>query len=131
MNYLDTLSESVASVRDRDLRFGPAEGVFDTTAKLSSILLDKELTPYDIVVVLRCLNDARKKYNRTGPEHYIENINLEAFALQFIVGQDAQAESAAAQVAENFAASPDLPAEPSETTETVVGVSMPRMAGFP
>jgi len=131
MNYLETMSLSVSSVKENDLRFGPAEVVFDTTAKLSSLMLDKELTPYDIVTILRCLNDARKKYNPTGPYHYIENINLEAFALQFAVGQDARSEAAAAEVAEKFAASSELPAEPSETTETVVGVSMPRMAGFP
>lgn len=115
MNYLETMSQSVASVKENDLRFGPAEGVFETTAKLSTLMLGKTLTPYDIVTILRCLNDARKKYNPTGPYHYIENINLEAFALQFAVGQDAHSGISAAEVAEKFAASQMAPEVPSET----------------
>ena len=82
MNYLDTLTCSVNSVRERDERFGPAEELFDKTAKLSSIMLDKALTPYDIVTILRCLNDAKKIRDRLGSEHYVENVNLESFALQ-------------------------------------------------
>jgi hypothetical protein len=125
MNYLETMSQSVASVKENDLRFGPAEGVFETTAKLSSLMLDKELTPYDIVTILRCLNDARKKYNPTGPYHYIENINLEAFALQFAAAQDARSEAAAAKVAEKFAASAcpsqTIPETPSETSLSGAG----------
>jgi len=113
MNYLETMSQSVASVKENDLRFGPAEAVFETTAQLSTLMLGKTLTPYDIVTVLRCLNDARKRYNPTGPYHYIENINLEAFALQFAVGQDARSEMSAAEVAEKFAASSEFPVDPS------------------
>jgi hypothetical protein len=113
MNYLETMSQSVASVKENDLRFGPAEGVFETTAQLSTLMLGKTLTPYDIVTILRCLNDARKKYNPTGPYHYIENINLEAFALQFAVVQDARSDAKAAEVAEKFAASNELPVDPS------------------
>ena len=121
MNYLETMSLSVSSVKENDLRFGPAEGVFETTAQLSTLMLGKTLTPYDIVTVLRCLNDARKKYNPTGPYHYIENINLEAFALQFAVGQDARSEAAAAEVAEKFATSQTVPETPSETSLSGAG----------
>ena len=121
MNYLETMSQSVASVKENDLRFGPAEGVFETTAQLSTLMLGKTLTPYDIVTILRCLNDARKRYNPTGPYHYIENINLEAFALQFAVGQDARSEVAAAEVAEKFATSQTVPETPSETSLSGAG----------
>jgi len=121
MNYLETMSQSVASVKENDLRFGPAEGVFETTAQLSTLKLGKTLTPYDIVTVLGCLNDARKKYNPTGPYHYIENINLEAFALQFAVVQDARSDAKAAEVAEKFAASQTIPETPSETSLSGAG----------
>ena len=85
MKYLETMTSSVTSIREKDERFGPAETVFDKTAKLASIKLDKELTPYDIVTILGCLNDARKIKDRLGSEHYVDNVNLEAFALQFAV----------------------------------------------
>lgn len=111
MNYLDTLTGSVNSVRERDERFGPAEELFDKTSKLASIMLDKQLTPYDIVTILRCLNDARKIRDRLGSEHYVENVNLEAFALQFATAdarqkldaQDKLESDVAAEVAKQFA----------------------------
>lgn len=90
MNYLDTLTSSVGSVRERDERFGPAEEVFNNTAKLASIMLGMKLTSYDIVTILRCLNDARKIRDRLGSEHYVENVNLEAFALQFATNEARQ-----------------------------------------
>jgi propanediol dehydratase large subunit len=73
-------------------------------------MLDKELTPYDIVTILRCLNDARKVRDRLGAEHYVENVNLEAFALQFATDaatrnlevQDKLESDMAAEVARQF-----------------------------
>jgi hypothetical protein len=57
--------------------------MFDRTAKLASIILDRDVTPYEITVILKCLKDARKKYDRLNVEHYADNINYEAFSYEF------------------------------------------------
>jgi hypothetical protein len=122
MKYLDTMTSSVTSIREKDERFGPAEELFDRTAKLASIMLDKSLTPYDIVTVLRCMNDARKKYDTLGRDHYIENVNLEAFALQ--IATDA-ALQLAKKPSETVAVQTNpVPQRLSETIDPMLGIDL-------
>jgi hypothetical protein len=84
MNHKDTLADAVATLRDRGNKYGPMEELFDRASRLSSILLDRTVTPYEITTILKCVKDARKKYDRHNPEHYIDGINYEAFSAQFI-----------------------------------------------
>lgn len=85
MNHKDLLADAVATLRERGNRYGPMEEMFDRTARLASIILDRTVTPYEITTILKCLKDARKKYDRANPEHYMDNINYEAFSAQFML----------------------------------------------
>ena len=81
MNHKDLLADAVATLRERGTRYGPMEEMFDRTARLASIILDRTVTPYEITTILKCLKDARKKYDRANPEHYMDNVNYEAFII--------------------------------------------------
>ena len=83
MNHTDVLTNAINILRDRDTKYGPVQEMFERTAKLASIILDRDVTPYEITVILKCLKDARKKYDRLNVEHYSDNINYEAFSYQF------------------------------------------------
>ncbi len=52
MNHTDVLAEAVRILRERDTKYGDVQEMFERTAKLASIILDKEITPYEITVIL-------------------------------------------------------------------------------
>ena len=91
MNHTDVLTNAINILRDRDTKYGPVQEMFERTAKLASIILDRDVTPYEITVFLKCLKDARKKYDRLNVEHYSDNINYEAFSYQFATASTDQA----------------------------------------
>ena len=91
MNHTEVLTNAINILRDRDTKYGPVQEMFERTAKLASIILDRDVTPYEITVILKCLKDARKKYDRLNVEHYSDNINYEAFSYQFATASTDQA----------------------------------------
>ena len=105
MNHTDVLTNAINILRDRDTKYGPVQEMFERTAKLASIILDRDVTPYEITVILKCLKDARKKYDRLNVEHYSDNINYEAFSYQFATASlDAETEDKlTAEFAKRFA----------------------------
>ena len=109
MNHTDVLTNAINILRDRDTKYGPVQEMFERTAKLASIILDKEVTPYEISIILRCMKDARKKHDRFNVDHYADAINYEAFAYQFATADiDRTSEDAVTSaLAKKFA--PDMP----------------------
>ena len=105
MNHTEVLTNAINILRDRDTKYGPVQEMFERTAKLASIILDRDVTPYEITVILKSLKDARKKYDRLNVEHYSDNINYEAFSYQFATaGLDEVAENQiAAELAKKLA----------------------------
>ena len=82
MNHTDVLSEAVRVLKERDAKYGSVQEMFERASKLASIILDKEVTPYEISIILKCLKDARKKHDRFNIDHYADSINYEAFSYQ-------------------------------------------------
>jgi hypothetical protein len=109
MNHTEVLANAVAVLRERDVKYGPVQEMFDRTAKLASIILDREITPYEISIILRCMKDARKKHDRFNIDHYADAINYEAFAYQFATADiDKAADDAVTSaLAKKFA--PEMP----------------------
>ncbi|CAB4127599.1 hypothetical protein UFOVP95_32 [uncultured Caudovirales phage] len=105
MNHTDVLAEAVRILRERDTKYGDVQEMFERTAKLASIILDKTITPYEITVILKCMKDARKKNDRLNLEHYADNINYEAFTYQLATSEmDQENEDAViAAIAKKFA----------------------------
>jgi len=91
MNHTEVLTNAINILRDRDTKYGPVQEMFERTAKLASIILDRDVTPYEITVIMKCLKDARKKYDPMNVDHYADNINYEAFSYQFATASTDQA----------------------------------------
>jgi len=91
MNHTEVLTNAINILRDRDTKYGPVQEMFERTAKLASIILDRDVTPYEITVIMKCLKDARKKYDPMNVDHYADNINYEAFSYQFVTASTDQA----------------------------------------
>ena len=109
MNHTDVLAESVRVLKERGAKYGDASEMFDRTAGLASIILNKPISPYDIAIILKCLKDARKKNDPYNVEHYSDAINYEAFAYQFATEHlnKAADDAMTAEIAKKFA--PELP----------------------
>jgi len=105
MNYTDVFAQAIATLRERGEKYGNAAEMFDRTARLATIILDREISPFEVATILKCLKDARKKNDRLNVDHYIDAINYEAFAYQFATaGLDELAENqVAAELAKKLA----------------------------
>lgn len=83
MNHADILRSSATKVNELDSSYGPRELVFDRAARIASVLLDMNLTAYDVSMIVTSLNLAQLQTNRTDPESYVSSIVNLAFASQF------------------------------------------------
>jgi hypothetical protein len=81
MNPKVILNEAASLIDQRGVNYGGIEANFDRAAKLSSLKLDKTITPYEVAIILESVKDARRA---TSPEHWdshIDGINYRAFAM--------------------------------------------------
>jgi len=65
-----------------DEQNGPTERVYDRAAKLSTITLEKEITSYDIAIIVANLSMASMSANRASSANYIQAMAALAFASQ-------------------------------------------------
>lgn len=83
MNPKNILNEAAALIDDRGVNYGGIEQNFDRAAKLATLKLNRNISAYDVAIVMESVKDARRA---TAPEHYdshIDGINYRAFALMF------------------------------------------------
>ena len=83
MNPKNILNEAAALIDDRSVNYGGIEQNFDRAAKLATLKLNRNISAYDVAIVMESVKDARRA---TAPEHYdshIDGINYRAFALMF------------------------------------------------
>lgn len=64
------------------------EETFDRASKLATIMLDKQITMYDIAIIFHCMKMARLNGARTLDDNYIDGINYLAFAAQFSTSEE-------------------------------------------
>jgi hypothetical protein len=74
-------------VADRELIYGSPVECFERIAALATITLNKEVSTYDVAMILHCTHLGRLQQDRTNVEHYVDGINYLAFASEFIDSQ--------------------------------------------
>jgi hypothetical protein len=82
-NHTDILKQAVHTLRERGLQYGNVEATFDRTAKLATILLNTEISAYEVVMVHVATKLARLQEARTLDDNYIDAMNYMAMAAQF------------------------------------------------
>lgn len=68
---------------DRGHRYGPAEACFDRIVKLFKLTTGKDLSMYEVAMLLHCVKLARMPENPGYDDNYVDGINYLAFAGQF------------------------------------------------
>lgn len=83
MKHTEILGQTINTLRERGVQYGPEEACFERIATLSSIVLNKSISPYDIAMILHCVKLGRLQENRNNPDNYIDGVAYLAFGGQF------------------------------------------------
>jgi hypothetical protein len=95
MNHKEILYKAASTLNERDKIYGDITPLFENAAQLASIMTGKDLTKYDISVVMEAIKLARRRANPKLADHYIDNVNYTAFSAQFALN-DIEGEKSAA-----------------------------------
>lgn len=83
MDHKDVLKEAARLVTDRVATYGEAAAHFDRAARIAALKLDRPITPYEVVVILESVKDARRAYDPRHFDSHVDGINYRAFAAEF------------------------------------------------
>jgi hypothetical protein len=75
------LTEAAALIDDRGVNYGGIEANFERAAALATLKLNRNISAYDVAIVMESVKDARRAI---APEHYdshLDGINYRAFAM--------------------------------------------------
>ena len=103
--YIDILSTAVKTLKDRKAQYGSEELGFDRTSKIATLILNKEISPYDVAMIMVALKLGRLQESRSLDDHYVDGINYMAFAAQFVNAKpaiDTTLEDGIAAIAKRF-----------------------------
>jgi len=101
VDHKDILTTAAATLNDRGQQYGDADACFTRIAKLSSIILNKEITRYDVAMILHAVKLGRLQESRSKPDNYVDGINYLAFGAEF--SQDHRVDDDVTEIALRFA----------------------------
>lgn len=81
MSYTKQFLEAAAGLIDeRGVDYGGVEDNFANTAQIANAILGRDLTPYDVAVVLASVKLARMRASPYKLDSYLDCVNYVAFA---------------------------------------------------
>ena len=87
-NHTDILKQAALILGDRGRRYGSVEECFERCSKIATILLSKQVTTYDVAMIMAAMKLARIPSSPTLDDNYVDGINYMAFASQFSTAED-------------------------------------------
>ncbi len=83
MTYDEIIAYAGKLVGERGKQYGSINKDFERAAAISSLLLGREFTPYDIVTIMHCVKLSRIAEDPSHIDSHLDAINYQAFALHF------------------------------------------------
>jgi hypothetical protein len=80
MNPKAFLDEASSLIDDRGADYGGIEKNFETIASLANTVLNRDLSAYDVAMILHCVKLARLRTSPTKRDNYLDGVNYLAFA---------------------------------------------------
>ena len=110
VSHRKVLQTSASVLNDRAAQYGDETACFDRIATIASTILGKNLTAYDISIIMVAMKLGRLREARQKVDTYVDAINYVAFAAQFAPAGSyedgiAEMEDRIAELAEKFAPS--------------------------
>jgi hypothetical protein len=87
-NHTDILKQAANILGDRGRRYGSVEETFERCANIATIMLGKQITLYDVSIIMAAMKMARITSTPTLDDNYIDGINYLAFASQFSTSEE-------------------------------------------
>ena len=82
MNCNDVLSTAMTTIRDRSKDYGDIKTSFKKAAIISSAMLDKTITPYDVAVIANAMKMYRLSNNPNHQDSWVDSTAYTAIAAQ-------------------------------------------------
>lgn len=83
MDHRDILTKSATVLNQRSEQYGEMRDVMHRASLHSSLILGKEITPYQVCVILHSLKLSRIPSNLELLDNFVDGINYFAFAGEF------------------------------------------------
>jgi len=90
MRYDETMRASASVIGDRASQYGSPDQCFYRIAKIASVMLDKDITPRDVAIMLLCTKLGRIPERPDYEDNYVDGISYLAFAAHFSEPQGAK-----------------------------------------
>jgi len=115
MHHTDYISASARILNERGQEYGPVEPCFERIAGIASLLLNRNVSPFEVCVFHIATKLARSVESPTKSDTWIDLINYAAFAGQFsavrghgnekvnLAQMEAELHASAADIARKFA----------------------------
>lgn len=115
MHHTDYISTSARILTERGQEYGPVEPCFERIANMASILLNRNVSPFEVCIFHIATKLARSVESPTKSDTWVDLINYAAFAGQFSVARgtgnervniaqmEADLQASAAEMAKKFA----------------------------
>ncbi len=81
--HVDILTNTARVLKDRTEQYGDPAEAYQRAAAIASVTTGKQLTHYDIVMVMHAVKLSRMVIGRGVLDHYEDAINYLAFAAEF------------------------------------------------
>jgi len=85
VKHTDLIKTALKTIEERGEQYGTVENNFNRISTIASAILDRQVTPYEIAMILHALKLARIG---AAPEHadsYVDGISYLAFAGGFVL----------------------------------------------
>lgn len=83
MDHGDILKRSATIITQRRESYGPPTECFERAATIASVMLNKPITPYEVVSILHAVKLARIAQSPKNLDHYVDGVSYLAFAGEF------------------------------------------------
>lgn len=84
MNHLEVLNSAVDMLKVKGQLYGPEETCFERISLISSVVLGKNISPFDVAMIHHATKLARIQSAPAHKDNYVDGINYMAFAAQFM-----------------------------------------------
>jgi hypothetical protein len=81
--YDDIMHDAVNHVSSRGVEYGDIDMNFRRASVIASTVLNREVSKYEIAIILDAVKQARSVASPFKMDHYIDGINYRAFAAMF------------------------------------------------
>ena len=106
----EVLKLALETITERGRAYGEVEQSFTLAAQMASLRLLREVHPYEIIVAILAIKNARSAYNADHFDSHLDAINYEAFLPMF--ADDYAAKVKGQAIGERVAAAPPVPIAP-------------------